>query len=62
MFEERLDVWGNICIPDHMERCPSCGGDRRELFGMGHQASCDYGTGRDLMGAKERRKKWAETH
>lgn len=57
---EYTDIWGNIEIPDHMERCPSCGCGRAELFGMGHQASCDYGTGRDFAGAKERRTKWSK--
>lgn len=55
---EPTDIWGNIQIPEWMDRCPSCGVDRGEIFGMGHQASCDYGSGRDLAGAKERRRNW----
>jgi hypothetical protein len=55
--KEPEDIWGNIKIPDHCKRCPSCGVDRGEMFGLGHQAQCDYGTGRNNAGAKVRRKK-----
>lgn len=57
---EKLDIWGNIVVPEWFNYCPGCGSDRREMFGLGHGASCEYGTGRDHAGAKERREKWAK--
>ena len=60
MGRDTLDIWGNIKIPEGADRCPSCGVDLIEVFGIGHMACCDYGSGRNLSGAKQRRKKWLD--
>lgn len=60
MGRDTLDIWDNILVPPQYKYCPGCGVDRREMFGLGHGASCEYGTGRNDAGAKKRRTRWAK--
>jgi hypothetical protein len=56
-FFEKKDIWDNFVIPSGYDHCPCCGVDLSEIFGMGHQACCFYGSGRNFAGAKEFRRK-----